>query len=158
MDYNRAIAKENITNEKLFFTSLPLFTTLLAKGGRTLFWLIIAGTRTFNDYAMLRAYCDMKLSRKIAEGEQIEIVSGACPTGADYLGEKYAAERGFSVRLFPADWQQYGRRAGAVRNRQMAQYGNALIAFWDGKSKGTKIMIDEARAAGIIVCVKTYTA
>lgn len=123
-----------------------------------MFRLIIAGTRTFNDYAMLRAYCDMKLSLKIAEGEQIEIVSGACPTGADYLGEKYAAERGFSVRLFPADWQQYGRRAGAVRNRQMAQYGNALIVFWDGKSKGTKIMIDEARAAGIIVCVKTYTA
>lgn len=158
MDYNRAIAKENITNEKLFFTSLPLFTTLLAKGGRTLFRLIIAGTRTFNDYELLRAYCDMKLSRKITEGEQIEIVSGACPSGADYLGEKYAAERGFSVRLFPADWQQYGRRAGAVRNRQMAQYGNALIAFWDGKSKGTKIMIDEARAAGIIVCIKQYTA
>ena len=123
-----------------------------------MFRLIIAGTRTFNDYELLRAYCDMKLSRKIREGEQIEIVSGACPSGADYLGEKYAAERGFSVRLFPADWQQYGRRAGAVRNRQMAQYGNALIAFWDGKSKGTKIMIDEARAAGIIVCVKQYTA
>lgn len=123
-----------------------------------MFRLIIAGTRTFNDYELLRAYCDMKLSRKITEGEQIEIVSGACPSGADYLGEKYAAERGFSVRLFPADWQQYGRRAGAVRNRQMAQYGNALIAFWDGKSKGTKIMIDEARAAGIIVCIKQYTA
>lgn len=123
-----------------------------------MFRLIIAGTRTFNDYELLRAYCDMKLSRKITEGEQIEIVSGACPSGADYLGEKYAAERGFSVRLFPADWQQYGRRAGAVRNRQMAQYGNALIAFWDGKSKGTKIMIDEARAAGIIVCIKQYIA
>ena len=123
-----------------------------------MFRLIIAGTRTFNDYELLRAYCDMKLSRKIREGEQIEIVSGACPSGADYLGEKYAAERGFSVRLFPADWQQYGRRTDEVRNRQMAQYGNALIAFWDGKSKGTKIMIDEARAAGIIVCVKQYTA
>lgn len=121
-----------------------------------MFRLIIAGTRTFNDYTMLRAYCDMKLSRKIAEGEQIEIVSGACPSGADYLGEKYAAERGFSVRLFPADWQQYGRRAGAIRNRQMAQYGDALIAFWDGVSKGTKIMIDEAQTAGIVVCVKHY--
>lgn len=100
----------------------------------------------------------MKLSRKIAEGEQIEIVSGACPTGADYYGEQYAKERGFSLRRFPADWQQYGKRAGAVRNRQMAQYGDALIAFWDGKSKGTKIMIDEAQTAGIVVCVKTYTA
>ena len=51
-----------------------------------MFRLIIAGTRTFNDYAMLRAYCDMKLSRKIAQGEEIEIVSGGCPPGAERNG------------------------------------------------------------------------
>ena len=76
--------------------------------------------------------------------------------GADALGERYAAERGYLLRRFPADWKQYGRAAGVRRNKEMAQNADALIAFWDGISRGTKNMIEEATAAGIIVCVKRY--
>lgn len=65
--------------------------------------------------------------------------------GADSLGEQYAKERGIPVRYFPADWQTLGKSAGYQRNVQMAAYADALVAFWDGQSKGTKHMIDTAR-------------
>jgi hypothetical protein len=115
-----------------------------------MFKVIIAGTRTFNDYETLQAYADFKLSR-VKDG--IEIVSGGA-RGADALGERYAVERGYALKCFPAEWGAYGRSAGARRNRQMAQYADALIAFWDGSSAGTRIMIDEARRAGLKVAVK----
>ena len=62
---------------------------------------------------------------------------------------------------FPADWKVYGKQAGPVRNRQMLNYAKeeqgALLAFWDGKSRGTKNMIDIAKDAGIIVKVVSIT-
>lgn len=121
-----------------------------------MFRLIIAGSRTFNDYGLLRAYCDMKLSRKIAAGEEIEIVSGACPSGADALGEHYAIERGYKVKRFPADWQRYGKVAGPMRNREMAMYADACIVFWDGSSRGSVSMMNEAKTMGIPLSVKKY--
>ncbi len=75
--------------------------------------------------------------------EITEIVSGTCK-GVDQLGEEWAGRKGIPVKRFPADWNQYGRRAGPLRNREMAKYADALIAIWDGESRGTKNMIDEA--------------
>ena len=118
-----------------------------------MFHVVIAGGRDFTDYETLKAYVNYKLSNK---KEAIEIVSGGCPTGADYLGERYAAEMGVSLCRFPADWQKYGRSAGVRRNKQMAEYADALIAFWAGKSRGTKNMIEEAKAAKIAVAIKRY--
>ena len=117
-----------------------------------MFRLIIAGGRDFANYELLCEYVDFKLSRK---QEEIQIISGGA-RGADALGERYAAERGYLLRRFPADWKQYGRAAGVRRNKEMAQNADALIACWDGISRGTKNMIEEATAAGIIVCVKRY--
>jgi hypothetical protein len=57
------------------------------------------------------------------------------------------------LKIFPAQWSIYGKGAGYIRNREMAQYADALIAFWDGKSKGTKNMIDEAKKQGLIIKV-----
>ena len=74
----------------------------------------------------------------------VEIVCGKA-RGADSLGEQYAKERGIPVRYFPADWRTLGQSAGYQRNTQMAQYADALVAFWDGRSKGTKHMIDTAQ-------------
>jgi len=82
------------------------------------------------------------------------IISGTA-RGADQLGEKFADEMGLEIRRFPADWNQYGKRAGVIRNEQMAryagEYGNqgVLIAFWDGKSKGTRWMIELAKQYGL---------
>jgi hypothetical protein len=99
--------------------------------------LIIAGGRTFTDYKKLKETCDHFLQ----DQTDIEIVSGAYYRGADKLGEQHAKERGYKLTKFPADWKRFGRAAGPKRNQQMANYADALIAFWDGKSRGTKNMI-----------------
>ena len=103
--------------------------------------VIIAGCRNFFDYELLKTKCDIYLS---SVKQQVEIVSGTA-NGADKLGEKYASEKGYPVKQFPADWDKYGKSAGYKRNEEMAKYADALIAFWDGKSKGTGHMIDLAK-------------
>jgi len=102
--------------------------------------VIIAGSRNFTDYQKLKETCDTILR----DQTNIEIVSGNC-RGADLLGEQYAKERGYKIAQFPADWNKYGKSAGPKRNQQMANYADALIAFWNGKSRGTKHMIEMAK-------------
>lgn len=117
-----------------------------------MFRVIIAGTRTFTDYSLLCRYADFKLSNIT---DKIEIISGGA-RGADSLGERYAKERGYSLKIFPADWDRLGKRAGFVRNRQMAKNADALIAFWDGKSPGTASMIQLAQDYKLKVAVRQY--
>jgi hypothetical protein len=119
----------------------------------TMFKVIVAGGRDFNDYPSLKKHLDHALRNRISEG--ITIVSGAA-RGADSLGEKYAKEKGYEIDSHPADWDQYGKSAGYIRNKEMAQTADALMAFWDGKSKGTKHMIDLAKKEGIKVIVVNY--
>lgn len=71
-----------------------------------------------------------------------EVVSGTA-RGVDQLGEQWAAKQNIPVKHFPADWDKHGKGAGYIRNAQMADYADALIAIWDGKSKGTLNMINE---------------
>lgn len=113
--------------------------------------VIIAGGRDFNDYKFLFEKCDNILSGQ----KDVEIVSGAA-RGADELGEKYAKEKGFKIKLFPADWDKYKKAAGYIRNKQMAEYADSLIAFWDGKSKGTKHMIDLAEKYNLNIRIIRY--
>ena len=61
------------------------------------------------------------------------------------MGERYAHERGYAVEKYHADWNRDGKAAGPIRNTQMAKVADALIAFWDGNSRGTQNMIDLAR-------------
>ncbi len=110
--------------------------------------VIIAGGRNFDDFNRLCQICDEFLKDQI----NIEIVSGAYK-GADLLGERYASERNYPIKQFPADWRRYGKSAGLKRNTEMASYADALIAFWDGESKGTKHMIELATQAGLKVKV-----
>lgn len=77
------------------------------------------------------------------------IVSGGA-RGADKLGEVYAKDNGYNLRIFPADWNTHGYKAGFLRNEEMAEYADALAAFWDGKSRGTKHMISTALKKAII--------
>jgi hypothetical protein len=113
--------------------------------------VIIAGGRGFNDYETLKGFCDNALSNQ----EEVEIVSGTA-NGADKLGERYAHENGYTIKMFPADWDKYGKSAGYKRNAQMAEYADALIAFWDTKSKGTKHMIDLAKRANLKIKIFRY--
>lgn len=101
--------------------------------------IIIAGGRDFDDYDLLCRKADKILSQQ----QEVEIVSGGAE-GADKLGELYAEERGYPVKRFIPDWSGLGKKAGYVRNEDMAIYADALIAFWNKTSKGTRHMIDTA--------------
>lgn len=108
--------------------------------------VIIAGGRDVTDYFAVKA-------AYIKSGfEAEEIVSGGA-RGVDYLGEVFAKNAGIPVKRFPADWVTHGKRAGPIRNAQMAEYADALIAVWDGESKGTANMISQARKNGLEVFV-----
>ena len=109
--------------------------------------VIIAGGRDITDYSLV--------SSALAESGFIptEIVSGMAP-GVDTLAVQYAQENNLPLQQFWAEWNFYGKSAGPIRNRKMAEYGDALIAIWDGESRGTKNMIEEATKRGLKVYVK----
>jgi hypothetical protein len=113
--------------------------------------VIIAGGRDFNDFELLKDKCDIYLSQQ----SNVEIVSGTA-NGADKLGERYAKESNLKLTKFPADWDLYGRGAGPIRNKEMADYADSLVVFWDGKSKGTENMIAEARKRGLSIRIIKY--
>lgn len=116
------------------------------------FKVIIAGSRTFNDYGYLSKVCALLLRNC----KNIVVISGGA-NGADKLAEKYAKENGYPVEKFIANWNERGRSAGYYRNLEMAKNADALIAFWDGKSKGTKMMIDIANEYNLKIRVRHYT-
>lgn len=116
--------------------------------------IIIAGSRSFNNYPELCAICNLALLR--LPSDQIEIVSGRA-TGADKLGEQYAKANKYKLTTFPANWTKYGKAAGPIRNKEMADYANAIIAFWDGVSPGTKNMIKVAKSLNLQVYVHKFT-
>jgi hypothetical protein len=118
------------------------------------FKVIIAGSRGFSNYKLLREQCNKYLREK-RKTSNIIIVSGHA-RGADTLGEKYAQDEGFALEIYPAQWKKLGKQAGYRRNEQMAEVADALIAFWDGSSKGTKHMIDIMREKNQLVRVVEY--
>jgi predicted Rossmann fold nucleotide-binding protein DprA/Smf involved in DNA uptake len=105
--------------------------------------VVVAGSRTFTNYKIAKEYIDFCLS-DIRKKNEIIIVSGGAK-GSDALGERYAKQNGFEIEIYLADWDTYGKSAGARRNKKMAEISDYVICFWDGKSKGTKIMIDYAK-------------
>ena len=119
-----------------------------------MFRVIIAGTRTFDDYDMLCRSMDYYLQNI---REPIQVLSGMA-RGADQLGLRYAQEHGYEVQGFPADWEKYGKAAGPIRNLRMVQNADALVAFWDGKSIGTKNIIQLANERQLNIRVKRYSS
>jgi hypothetical protein len=115
-----------------------------------MFRVIVAGSRDFDDYELMSERLSFFLTSK--DPREVEIVSGGAK-GADSLGEKFAAEHGITLKVFEADWALHGRAAGAIRNVAMAKYADALVAFWDGQSRGTAHMIKVARKRGLLVRV-----
>lgn len=110
--------------------------------------VIIAGSRSFRSYQALEKKCDKILSQV----DVTAIVSGTA-SGADSLGERYAAAHNISVVRMPADWDTHGKKAGYLRNVAMANTADALILFWDGKSRGSGHMLNIAREKGLRVRV-----
>ena len=122
--------------------------------------IIVAGSRDFKDYSLLSEKLmdyleDMDNKDVIDNHNQVKFISGTA-RGADEFAYNY----GYDVIRFPAKWDELGKRAGYVRNAEMAKYAaekyGVLFAFWDGKSKGTKNMIDLAKRYGLEVQVTNY--
>jgi hypothetical protein len=89
----------------------------------------------------------MTVSRVLDGLYPSEVVSGGA-LGVDSYAAAWARLHLVPCKVFRPDWPRYGRRAGALRNQQIVTYCDKLIAFWDGKSRGTKISIDLAQLAG----------
>jgi hypothetical protein len=113
--------------------------------------LIIAGSRDFDNYDLLKEKLDMAKKHFGI----FEVVSGKA-RGADSLGERYAHENSLPIAEFPADWATYGKKAGYLRNAEMADYADGCIVFWDGESKGTQHMINLAKEKGIQLAIVNY--
>ena len=111
--------------------------------------IIVAGSRAFNDYFI---FCRI-LDPLLKDVGDVIIVSGDASKGPDRMAIEYANEKGILCRKFPADWDGLGKSAGYIRNAEMAENADILIAIWDGKSRGTRHMIDIARRKGLKVLV-----
>ncbi len=112
--------------------------------------LAIVGSRTITDIKFLNGAIIMHLKNKIIS----EIISGGAK-GVDSLAEQYAKEKNIPITIFLPDWDQHGKKAGYLRNIQIAKYSDVILAIWDGKSKGTEHTINLAKKHNKIVYVST---
>ena len=117
------------------------------------FYVLISGGRNFKNYDLLSEKLNYYLSKK--NKDEIVIISGHA-NGTDKLAERYAFENDIKTEIYPADWKNDGKAAGYIRNSVMVKKADALIAFWDGESKGTKHAIDLAKKKGIRTVIVSY--
>lgn len=115
--------------------------------------IVVAGCRYYTDYSAAKEFIGQAIC-ELRKRYDLVFLSGNC-AGADKLGERFAAENGFAIEYYPADWETHGKSAGPIRNRQMAEAADYVICFWDGKSRGTASMIAYAKKLGKPVKVKT---
>lgn len=98
----------------------------------------IVGSRNWKDANVIREYI-----QAIKDKENTEIVSGGA-RGVDTIAEVYAKEFGIVTKIFPAEWDTYGKAAGFKRNTDIVAYCTSVVAFWDGKSRGTLDTLQKA--------------
>jgi hypothetical protein len=104
----------------------------------------VVGSRTFNDYPLVVRILDpMK--------DQISMLISGGADGADKLGERYADAHGIPKQIYYPDWDGYGKSAAFLRNQTIADECQRMVAFWDGKSRGTQDVIGRAVQAGKVV-------
>ena len=112
----------------------------------------VVGSRTFSNYPILEGWLLNLLEIKMGKDEKVVISGGA--SGADTLAGKFVESNnakiyhpGLSLEVYLPDWNKNGKAAGFIRNQQIVDNSDIIVAFWDGKSKGTKDTIDKARRA-----------
>ena len=109
--------------------------------------IAVVGSRSFENYELLEQTLD--------EYQIKEIVSGGAK-GADTLAEWYAKNKNIPTKVFLPEYEKFGRSAPIKRNQQIIEASDQVIAFWDGKSRGTKSTIDLAKKKGIDVIIIEY--
>lgn len=102
--------------------------------------VLIAGSRSFNNYYEAESYIDLCLSN-IKKYNQIIIISGGA-AGADKIGEMYADANKMKCERYLPEWEKFGKSAGLRRNYMMVKNSDYVICFWDRKSRGTKSTIE----------------
>lgn len=113
----------------------------------------IVGSRTFLDYQLLKTTIDQIINS--STNSITHIVSGGAK-GADTLASRYAEEKNFEMIVFKPNWKKYGKRAGFIRNTDIIYTSDIIVAFWDGKSSGTKDSIDKALELNKQVIIKKF--
>ena len=107
---------------------------------------LVTGSRNYTDTQKIRKILDEHF-KNIGK---FVLISGACPTGADYIAEVWAKDNNIEVERFPANWKLYGKRAAYIRNQEMVNSGVTIcLAFPLGESRGTTMTINLARKANI---------
>lgn len=108
--------------------------------------IAIVGSRKFDNYEFFKEFIDKYLQD--CPDIQIHFVSGGA-IGTDSLAEKYAYEEEIPIDIYYPDWETFGKSAGRIRNQEIIDTADELIAFWDGISPGTKMTISFAKKKGI---------
>ncbi len=112
----------------------------------------VVGSRSFNDYPLLEKtlneiISNIQQTRRVGREEPITIISGGA-NGADTWAEIYSIKHNCELQVFEAEWDKYGKKAGPMRNKQIVEASDMIVAFWDGESKGTLNTIQEAGKRG----------
>ncbi len=107
--------------------------------------LAIIGSRSFENYALMK---EQLLALIQKDGLSLtHIVSGGAK-GADTLGAQFAKEHQLELVVFKPDWKRFGKRAGFIRNTEIIEHADMVVAFWDGISNGTKDALDKSNTLG----------
>jgi hypothetical protein len=113
--------------------------------------VVVSGSRTITNRNLIKDI----LSKHRFEKFHKLIHGGA--HGVDQVAASWAELWGVEVEEYPADWDRHGKAAGPIRNKEMAAKADALIAIWDGKSRGTKQMIDHCITIGLPLKIELVT-
>lgn len=113
------------------------------------FFCLVVGSRSFSDYSLFSEKLRKMLEKYRHEPWEIIIISGGAD-GADSLAEKFAEEHKYHMVVIKADWDMNGKRAGYIRNEEMHRFisefpHRGVMAFWDGKSRGTQHSFELAK-------------
>lgn len=114
--------------------------------------VIVAGGRDFIDVEAATDFLNRVYQKRYV---RIEVVCGEA-IGADLVGRRIAEANNCTIHSFPAQWDTFGRSAGYRRNAEMGNFADELVAFWDGKSKGTRHMITYMQKLGKPVHIYVY--
>lgn len=96
----------------------------------------VIGSRNFNDYNLLKSVLD---------DLDISVIISGGAKGADSLAELWASDNNVKTEIYKPNWS-LGRRAAAIRNIEIVKNSELIVAFWDGKSSGTKMTLDIAKS------------